>query len=167
MHSVSNLKDWDSLRIITLVAESPFLGLGLLLMFEGSETHTGYKCEYVLQRCNRHQPERIAQWPSATPLHQKLYGGLEDYQLHRCCWIGRVGEREEEEQCGPRFISKLTMAFMKWSQRGPYTCGQTVDNISDTTTRGFESWTLSTVDMYFPSFLKLVCSFYNCSGSQL
>ena len=26
----------------------------------------------------RHQPERIAQWPSATPLHQKLYGGLED-----------------------------------------------------------------------------------------
>ena len=34
--------------------------------------------EHVLQRCNRHQPERIAQWPSATPLHQKLYGGLED-----------------------------------------------------------------------------------------
>jgi len=26
----------------------------------------------------RHQPEQIAQWPSATPLHQKLYGGLED-----------------------------------------------------------------------------------------
>ena len=36
------------------------------------------KTEHVLQRCNRHQPERIAQWPSATPLHQKLYGGLED-----------------------------------------------------------------------------------------
>ena len=34
--------------------------------------------EHVLQRCNRHQPERIAQWPSATPLHQKVYGGLED-----------------------------------------------------------------------------------------
>ena len=34
--------------------------------------------EYVLQICNRHQPERIAQWPSATPLRQKLYGGLED-----------------------------------------------------------------------------------------
>ena len=34
--------------------------------------------EHVLQRCNRHQQERIAQWPSATPLHQKLYGGLED-----------------------------------------------------------------------------------------
>ena len=34
--------------------------------------------EHVLQRCNRHQPEQIAQWPSATPLHQKLYGGLED-----------------------------------------------------------------------------------------
>ena len=34
--------------------------------------------EHVLQRCNRHQPERIAQWPSATPLHQKLYGGLDD-----------------------------------------------------------------------------------------
>ena len=34
--------------------------------------------EHVLQRCNIHQPERIAQWPSATPLHQKLYGGLED-----------------------------------------------------------------------------------------
>ena len=29
-------------------------------------------------RCNRHQPDRIAQWPSATPLHQKLYWGLED-----------------------------------------------------------------------------------------
>ena len=36
------------------------------------------KTEHVLQRCNRHQPERIAQWPSVTPLHQKLYGGLED-----------------------------------------------------------------------------------------
>ena len=34
--------------------------------------------EHVLQSCNRHQPERITQWPSATPLHQKLYGGLED-----------------------------------------------------------------------------------------
>ena len=34
--------------------------------------------EHVLQICNRQQPERIAQWPSATPLHQKLYGGLED-----------------------------------------------------------------------------------------
>ena len=34
--------------------------------------------EHVLQICNRHQPERIAQWPSANPLHQKLYGGLED-----------------------------------------------------------------------------------------
>ena len=34
--------------------------------------------EHVLQSCNRHQPEGIAQWPSATPLHQKWYGGLED-----------------------------------------------------------------------------------------
>ena len=34
--------------------------------------------EHVLQICNIHQPERIAQWPSATLLHQKLYGGLED-----------------------------------------------------------------------------------------
>ena len=34
--------------------------------------------EHVLQRCNIHQPERIAQWPSETPLHQKSYGGLED-----------------------------------------------------------------------------------------
>ena len=34
--------------------------------------------EHVLQRCNRHQPDRIAQWPSANPLHQKLDGGLED-----------------------------------------------------------------------------------------
>ena len=34
--------------------------------------------EHILQRCNRHQPERIAQWLSGTPLHQKLYGGLED-----------------------------------------------------------------------------------------
>ena len=32
--------------------------------------------EHVLQICNRHQPERIAQWPSAIPLHQKLYGDL-------------------------------------------------------------------------------------------
>ena len=34
--------------------------------------------EHVLQICNIHQPERIAQWPSATPLHQKWYGGLGD-----------------------------------------------------------------------------------------
>ena len=34
--------------------------------------------KHVLQICNRHQPERIAQWSSATTLHQKLYGGLED-----------------------------------------------------------------------------------------
>ena len=34
--------------------------------------------EHVLQICNRHQPERIAQRPPATPLHQKLYGGLEN-----------------------------------------------------------------------------------------
>ena len=58
--------------------------------------------EHDLQRCNRHQLERIAQWPSATPLHQKLYGGLggpeEDHQRHYCCWSGRVGEREEEEE---------------------------------------------------------------------
>ena len=30
--------------------------------------------EHVLQRCNIHQPERIAQWPSVTPLHHNLYG---------------------------------------------------------------------------------------------
>ena len=58
--------------------------------------------EYVPQICNRHQPERIAQWPSATPLHQKLYGGLggpeEDHQLHHCCWTGRVSEREERRR---------------------------------------------------------------------
>ena len=36
----------------------------------------GLTTEHVLQRCNRQQPERSAQWPSATPLHQKLYGGL-------------------------------------------------------------------------------------------
>ena len=35
-------------------------------------------CEHVLQICNIQQPERIAQWASATPLHQKIYGGLED-----------------------------------------------------------------------------------------
>jgi len=34
--------------------------------------------EHVLQRCNRHQSERIAQWPSATPIHQKLLWGFED-----------------------------------------------------------------------------------------
>ena len=28
--------------------------------------------------CNDCGSERIAQWPSATPLHQKLYRGLED-----------------------------------------------------------------------------------------
>mgnify|MGYP006890290737 CR=1 FL=1 len=36
------------------------------------------KTEHVLQICTRHQPERIAQRPSATQLHQKLYGDLED-----------------------------------------------------------------------------------------
>jgi len=44
---------------------------------------------------------RTGHWPSATPLHQKLYGGLEDLkktQLHHCCWTGRVGEQEEEEE---------------------------------------------------------------------
>ena len=40
----------------------------------GEEDQTN---EHVLQICNRHQPEEIAQWPSATPLHQK-YGSLED-----------------------------------------------------------------------------------------
>jgi len=57
--------------------------------------------EHVLQRCNRYQQERIAQWPSASLLHQKLYGPLggpeEDHQLHHCFWTGRVGEREEED----------------------------------------------------------------------
>ena len=66
----------------------------------GEEDQTN---EHVLQRCNRHQPERIAQWLSATPLNQNLYGGLEDlkkedHQRHHCCWTGRVGEREEEEE---------------------------------------------------------------------
>jgi len=32
----------------------------------------------LITECNKHQPERIAQWPSASPLHQTLYGGLED-----------------------------------------------------------------------------------------
>ena len=54
--------------------------------------------KHVLQRCYRHQPERIAQWPSANPLHQKGLGGPEeDHQLHHCCWTSRVGEREEED----------------------------------------------------------------------
>ena len=64
----------------------------------GEEDQTN---EHVLQICNRHQPERIAQWPSATPLHQKkggLGGPEEDHQLHHCCWTGRVSEREEEEE---------------------------------------------------------------------
>ena len=46
--------------------------------------------EHVLQRCNRHEPERIAQWPSATPLHQKLYGGLGDlksFHIYVCSFI--------------------------------------------------------------------------------
>jgi len=25
-------------------------------------------------------------------------GPEEDHQLHHCCWTGRVGEREEEEE---------------------------------------------------------------------
>ena len=41
----------------------------------GEENQT---TEHVIQICNIHQPERIAQWPSATSLHQKLYGGLVD-----------------------------------------------------------------------------------------
>ena len=53
--------------------------------------------EHVLQRCNRHQPERIAQWPSATPLIWGLGGPEEDHQLHHSCWTGCVGDREEEE----------------------------------------------------------------------
>ena len=28
-----------------------------------------------------------------------LGGPEEDHQLHHCCWIGRVGEREGEEPC--------------------------------------------------------------------
>jgi len=27
-----------------------------------------------------------------------LGGPEEDHQLHHCCWTGRVGEREEEEE---------------------------------------------------------------------
>ena len=58
--------------------------------------------EHVLQICNCHQPERIAQWPSAIPLHQKLYGGLEDLKKTTnfiiAAGLGRVGEREEEEE---------------------------------------------------------------------
>ena len=30
--------------------------------------------EHVLQICNRHQPERIAQWPSATPFTRNYMG---------------------------------------------------------------------------------------------
>ena len=41
--------------------------------------------EHVHQICNRHQPERIAQRPSATPLHQKLYWGLEDLKKTTKC----------------------------------------------------------------------------------
>ena len=55
--------------------------------------------EHVLQRYNRHQSERIAQCPSATPLHQTLYGGLEDLKTTNFITAaGRVGEREEEEE---------------------------------------------------------------------
>ena len=54
----------------------------------------------------RHQPERIAQWPSATPLHQNVYGGLEDLKKTTnfiiAARLGRVGEREEEEEEGER-----------------------------------------------------------------
>ena len=57
--------------------------------------------EHVLQRCNKHQPERIAQWPSATASPEIIWGlGVpqEDHQLHHSFWTGRVGEREEEEE---------------------------------------------------------------------
>ena len=80
-----------TIKQVEFIGESTFTS--------GEEDQT---TEHVLQRCNRYQPERIAQWPSATPLHQKLYRGLggpeEDHQLHHCCWTGRVGEREEEEE---------------------------------------------------------------------
>ena len=34
--------------------------------------------EHVLQRCRRHHQERTSMWTSETPLHQKLYGELQD-----------------------------------------------------------------------------------------
>ena len=58
--------------------------------------------EHVLQICNRHQPERIAQWPSAAPLHQTLYGGLDDLKkttnFITAAGLLVLGEREEEEE---------------------------------------------------------------------
>ena len=45
--------------------------------------------EHVLQRCNRHQPERIAQWPLATPLHRKLYRLLDNRVVE--CSLRGVG----------------------------------------------------------------------------
>ena len=37
-----------------------------------------------------------------------LGGPEEGHQLHHCCWTGRVGEREEEEDaCKPRFLDKF------------------------------------------------------------
>jgi len=32
----------------------------------------------------------------------ELGGPDEDHQLHHCCWTGRVGEREEEEEMSSR-----------------------------------------------------------------
>ena len=36
-----------------------------------------------------------------------LGGPEEDHQIHHCCWTGRVGEREEEEEEDYRVITLL------------------------------------------------------------
>jgi len=40
-----------------------------------------------------------------------LGGPEEDHQLHRCCWTGRVGEREEKDQTN---IIALTIPFKRY-----------------------------------------------------
>ena len=35
----------------------------------------------------------------------------EDHQLHQCCWTGRVGEREEEEDCNIVLMYQKVIVF--------------------------------------------------------
>ena len=39
----------------------------------------------------------ISNSPASPEIICGLGGPEEDHQLHHCCWTGRVGEREEEE----------------------------------------------------------------------
>ena len=40
-------------------------------------------------------------------------GPEEDHQLHRCCWTGRVGEREEEEERHYKPAAEIIVILMR------------------------------------------------------